>query len=140
MRLFIHVFNGSEIIDDPEGGEFPDLDAAVFEAAQSARDLIADQLRRGNPVPARWEVHVADEDGGVLEVIPFAELVATYDDLTMPEPTEEPQEGRKDTSFAALLARAKATAERSRSLNIEIQATVTDIQARLRTLSAINSG
>src|SRR5262245_63903936 len=120
MRFFIHVFNGSQTISDPEGGEFPHLDAAVAEAAQGARDLIADQLRRGNPVPARWEAHVADENGAVLEVIPFAALVATHDDLTMPEPIEEPREARKDTSIAAALARARATAERSQSLNIEI--------------------
>ena len=139
MRFFIHVFNGSQIIDDPEGAEFPDLDAAVFEAAQSARDLIADQLRRGNPVPARWEARVADEDGVVLEVIPLAALVAPDDDLTMPDPNGN-RETQKDACFATLFARAKASAERSRSLNIEIQATMTDIRAQLRALSASSLG
>jgi hypothetical protein len=136
MRFFIHVFNGSQVISDPEGGEFPDLDAAVAEAAQGAREIIVDHLRQGKPVPARWEVHLADEDGAVLEVLPLAALVATYDDFTTPESLEAPEAARKDAGFAAAYATAKATAERSRSPNDEIQATVMDIRAQLRMLSA----
>src|SRR3954471_5018605 len=61
MHFFINAFNGSEIMVDPDGGEFPDLNAAIDEAAQSGRDLIAGYLRDVNLMPARGEVRVVDQ-------------------------------------------------------------------------------
>jgi hypothetical protein len=138
MRFFIHLFNGSSVICDPEGEEFPDLAAAVAEAVQGARDLIADQLRQGKPVPARWEARIADEAGAILKAISFAALVTTNDDLTAHAPTERPSQVPQ--GFAAAFASAKATAERSRSLNAQIQTTVTEIRAQLRALSEFKFG
>jgi hypothetical protein len=45
------------------------------EANQSARDLMAEELRRGRPVPISWKAQLADDDGKILLTLPFARLV-----------------------------------------------------------------
>jgi hypothetical protein len=144
MRYHFHVFNGFRVILDPDGGDFPNLAAAAAEGAQSARDLIAEKLRAGKPFPKGWVVQIADPDGIVLEVIPFDELLTTEVDH-LPKPRIEAersslQSSSHDSDFPALYARAKASAERSRSLNEEIKATVGDIRERLRTLADFKLG
>jgi hypothetical protein len=134
MRIFFHVFNGSEMVFDPEGDEFPDWDAAVAEAMQTARDLAAERLRIGNPFPPGWAVHAADGHGALLKVISLAQLV----DVEGFAPISG--KPRKVSNFAALCASAEATAARSRSIHSEIKATVADIRAQLRSLATWNSG
>jgi len=106
LRYFIHIFNGSQLIAHPDGGDFPDLAAAAAEGAQSARDLVAEELRVGRPFPMRWEVHIAGPDGAVLEAVPFTSLLATEDDLE-PEPTVEaqPRARRPECGLEAIYAR-----------------------------------
>jgi len=106
-------------------------------AAQSARDMIAEELRGGKPVPARWEARVEDADGKVLDVIPLAVLVGTEHGYKAPTRTEEST--RNPASFAAD-AGARATADRSRSLNNDMQRTVSNIRAQLRTMAAWKIG
>jgi hypothetical protein len=129
MRYFIHVATAAETILDIEGAEFHDLQAAEVEAAQGARELIAEELRSGRPVPMEWRVQVAGEDGTVVTSIPFATLVFA---------------GRRSASgsavsdrdsLPAVYAHAKATSQRSRAINDEIQATVCDIRDQLRALA-----
>ena len=45
MRYFIHIVTDLERLVDPDGAEFPDLATARAEARQSARDLMAEDLR-----------------------------------------------------------------------------------------------
>src|SRR5262247_3604182 len=75
MRYFIHIVTEKERLVDHDGGEFTDLSSARVEASQSARDLMAEELRCGRPVPFSWQVQVADTDGNVLLTLPFARLV-----------------------------------------------------------------
>jgi hypothetical protein len=75
MRYFIHILTDKERLIDPDGSEFADLAAARAEASQSARDLMAEELRCGRPVPFTWQAQVADDEGNVLLTLPFARLV-----------------------------------------------------------------
>src|SRR5215813_8155688 len=75
MRYFIHIVTDAERVIDPGGAEFLDLESARTEACQSARDLMAEELRSGRPVPLGWRIQVADEDGFVLFMRRFARFM-----------------------------------------------------------------
>ena len=51
LRLFIHILTDNERIIDPDGQECADLATAQAEACQSARELMAQELRAGRPPP-----------------------------------------------------------------------------------------
>jgi hypothetical protein len=59
---------------DPEGVELPDLTAALVEAAVSARQLMADELRHGQIIPGR-HITITAEDGQVLATVAFADCL-----------------------------------------------------------------
>lgn len=68
-RYFFHIRN-SEHVDDAEGRELPDLEAAREHALEGARDLVCEDIRKG------WlnldhYVEVADEAGVVLLRLTF---------------------------------------------------------------------
>lgn len=130
MRFFLHMFTGSDVIADREGAEFDDLKAAEAEARQSARDLIAEHLRFGRPIPRHWQAQIASADGTVLRSIAFATLLGG--DVEVAETAAPP--GRH--GFSLLYARVRATADRSRQINEEIHTTVGAIKNQLRSLPA----
>jgi hypothetical protein len=48
MPLFyFHICNGTGFVEDEEGQELPDLDAARTAAIRSARSIMADDVQRG---------------------------------------------------------------------------------------------
>jgi hypothetical protein len=66
-------FDGS-IIEDEEGLELAGLDAAREEAVLSARSLVLEELRSGNPIGPTDGIAVSDETGHVLLTILFTEV------------------------------------------------------------------
>jgi len=81
MRCFIHIVNDTEFIRDGEGEDFSDRQEAAQEAAQVARDLMAEELRKGKPLPVRWKVLLALADDTVLMSLPFSQLIPAADPL-----------------------------------------------------------
>jgi hypothetical protein len=71
-RFFFHNQspNPEQIYCDPDGMEFPDLAAALVEAAAGARFLMADELRSRPILPGRW-FDITDADGHILARLPF---------------------------------------------------------------------
>jgi hypothetical protein len=65
-RYFFHVFDGVMWSRDEEGDEFPDVGAAIQEAALIARELLDDEE---GPTKADFRMEVADEHGSVVHVI-----------------------------------------------------------------------
>jgi hypothetical protein len=141
MRYFIHIVTDKERIVDPDGGEFADLASARDEASQSARDLMAEELRKGRPVPFTWLVQVADDEGNVLFTVPFARLVFSEviaaQLIRMSRPTTP-------EAHLALIARAKTTFARARTTNAEIKDGLTELRNQVRRLAqysnALGSG
>jgi len=136
MRYFIHIITDQERLADFDGGEFRDLACAREEASQSARDLMAEELRCGRPVPFTWRVQVADEGGKILLTLSFARLVfgevlaAQLSKIGHPTSPE---------AHLALIERAKATFARARSTNAEIKDGLTELRDQLRRLAQFNS-
>jgi hypothetical protein len=70
-RYFLHVRNQSELMEDPEGQECDSVEAAVREATQAARDLMAECLRNGQPLDKGRVMVVQDEAGEIVAEVPF---------------------------------------------------------------------
>jgi len=136
MQYFIHIVTVEERLVDPDGGKFADLASAREEASQSARDLMAEELRCGRPIPLNCRAPVADGEGTILLTLPFARLVfsevvagqlARIDRPTTPE------------VHLALIERAKATFTRARSTHAEIKDGLNELRKQVRKLAEYSS-
>src|SRR3954449_2888853 len=68
-RFYLDVLNGSQVLEDPDGQAFADLDAAMSEAVASARDLVAHGLLRNEDLSDRC-VLIRDDAGGTVARVP----------------------------------------------------------------------
>jgi hypothetical protein len=78
-RYFFHLRNNHQRLEDTEGSELADPEAAHHEAMDSAIDLICDRLKGG------WfqngqkifgsSIEVTDESGASLLTFPFSEIL-----------------------------------------------------------------
>ena len=132
MRFFIHIVTDHERIVDPEGAELPDLATARAEAGQSARDLMAEELRCGRPVPFGWRAQVADEEGTILITLPFAELVFGEG---VPDQMLRTSRTTSREMHLALIERAKVTFARARRSHSEIRTGLDELRVQVRRLA-----
>lgn len=72
-RYYFHVHNDI-LARDEEGREFPDLAAAREEAISGARDLIAEDIRRGKVTLSHW-IEIQDDAGNRLLTVSYGEAV-----------------------------------------------------------------
>ncbi len=72
-RYFFHVYD-DVIAQDEEGVELPSIEAARLNALIGARDLIAEQVRRGYLVLSHW-IDVVDEQGAPVLTVAFRDAV-----------------------------------------------------------------
>ena len=120
MRCFIHTVTDTEFIRDPDGEDFADRWMAEKEAAQVARDLMAEALRKGKPLPVNWKVLLASADDTVLMSLPFSQLIPS------PPPSlhsaldliqlHDPGEGKRlaNTDLHIMQGRARIEAQKVR--------------------------
>ena len=72
-RFFFHIRDG-ESVDDPDGVYLPDARTARMEALRSARDIMAEDVRRGQLHLSSW-IEVTDQNGEAIFAVPFAEAL-----------------------------------------------------------------
>jgi hypothetical protein len=137
MHLFIHICNGPQLMRDPEGAEFASVDAAVAEATQSARDLIAQELTAGREVPSNWQALVATGDGTIIEAVPFSTIAAAPANGVHSLVADAPR--KRSSEFAALYANAQRIAEQSRSTTAEMRSLFGDIRDQLRRMATLKT-
>ena len=70
-RYFLHVQDGSDMLEDPCGQNFDDLAAAEREAAAAARDLMAEALRCNEPLGLQRMMLINDEEGHTISTVAF---------------------------------------------------------------------
>jgi hypothetical protein len=70
-RYFLHI---DELDTDPEGTEFPGLEAARAEAVLAARELLAEFIFEGREV-IPLKILIADEAGQVLDTIHMRDVL-----------------------------------------------------------------
>lgn len=73
-RYFMHVCNGSGFVEDQEGVDLPDRDAARAKAIEAARDIMAGDLRKGELDLSSF-IEVEDEGRNLLFTLHFTEAV-----------------------------------------------------------------
>jgi hypothetical protein len=69
-RYFLHLRDGTEQLLDPEGQEFPSLDAMREFVLFSARDLMTGDITRG-VLDLRFRIDAEDEHGKIVHTMPF---------------------------------------------------------------------
>jgi hypothetical protein len=136
MRYFIHIITDEERLVDPDGCVFADLDSARAEDSQSARDLMAEELRCGHPVPFGWRAQVADGDGKVVLTLPFALLVFSEVMAAHLSKTVRPA---SPEAHLALIERAKTTFARAKTTNAEIRDGLIELRNQVRRLAQYGS-
>ena len=80
-RFYFHICDGAGFVEDEEGREMRDADAARAEAVKGARGLMADDLQRGTLALSSF-VEVEDENHHLLFTISFKDMIEI--DLTPP--------------------------------------------------------
>lgn len=73
-RYFFHVRNGDSLIQDLEGIDLPDLDAARIEALEGARSLLSETVRTGGVLDGQ-RFEIVDESGQVLDTLSFRDAL-----------------------------------------------------------------
>ena len=69
-RYFMHLRDGTEQILDPEGQDFPSVEAVRKAALVSARDLMTGDIREG-VLDLRFRIDVEDDNGEIVYTLPF---------------------------------------------------------------------
>lgn len=69
-RYFFHIREGSELIEDLEGVDLPDIASVEEEAIQAAREILADRIKSGKVIDGQ-AFHVVDANGARVAQIPF---------------------------------------------------------------------
>lgn len=85
-RFYFHVCDGAGFVEDEEGRELPDQEAARAEAVKGARGLMADDLQRGTLALSSF-VEVEDENHRLLFTISFKDMV----DIDLTPPVKPPR-------------------------------------------------
>ena len=73
-RFYLDVLDGDQVIQDLEGIDFADLQTALAEASQGARDLVAHGIMQNEDVSGQSFV-IRDEQGEVVTTVPFRETL-----------------------------------------------------------------
>lgn len=69
-RYFFHARLGDDLALDPEGEDFPDLQAAHEEALRCAREIVAEKLLAEEPIEGHC-IEIVGEDGNLLLSVPL---------------------------------------------------------------------
>jgi len=77
--FYLDIIDRDQRVDDPDGQEFPSVEAATEEARLSAREMVASDLREGRPLGLHRLIEVRDELGAVAARITFTEAMPCND-------------------------------------------------------------
>lgn len=73
-KYYFHVRKNGLLEQDPEGAEFPTLEAAYGEAIQAAREMLAEKVLSGGVIDGH-KFEITAEDGTVLRDVPFRSVL-----------------------------------------------------------------
>lgn len=73
-RYFFHVRSHEGFSEDHEGTEFKTDALARIEAVQSAREMMAEKILKGEIIDGEV-FEIVREDGSLVEVLPFRSVV-----------------------------------------------------------------
>ena len=71
-RLYLHLRDGVDLCEDPDGGDYPSIADARDEAIQGAREIMSDHIKFGERMD-HCVIEIVDEEGRVVLLVPFQE-------------------------------------------------------------------
>lgn len=71
---FFHIRDADVLMEDPDGSDLADIAAAIAEAKEGARSLIAEKIRLGQVVQP-GSIEITSPDGQLLQVVTFREVL-----------------------------------------------------------------
>lgn len=74
-RYFFHIRSRTERIEDREGADFDTLDAAVTEARLAAREILAEDVRKGQVDDTRL-FEIFNERGELVARLSFKDAIS----------------------------------------------------------------
>ncbi len=72
--FYFHLRYSDGLVEDPDGSELADLEAAIEEAKASARALVAERIGE-NKLLQPTTIEITDEKGNVLHTVTFREVL-----------------------------------------------------------------
>jgi hypothetical protein len=69
-RFYLDVLDGDQVIEDPDGMDFANLEAAISEATAGARDLVAHGIMQNEDVSGQVFL-IRDNHGETVATVPF---------------------------------------------------------------------
>jgi hypothetical protein len=72
-RFYFNFTHESEVFEDSEGAELPDLASVRDQANKAARDVMRTRFARHGPDWSGWWIRVKDETGTEVVAIPFSQ-------------------------------------------------------------------
>ena len=84
-RYFLHLRDGTEECLDPEGQDFPSMEALRRAVMLSARDLIAGDVRDG-VIDFRFRIDAEDGDGEIVYSLPFKHAFSIIPETELTQP------------------------------------------------------
>ena len=73
-KYFFHKRDGSELVEDEEGTDLPDLEAARNEAILAAREMMAEMVLEGKVVDGQ-QFEITSEDGSIADIVTFKSAI-----------------------------------------------------------------
>ena len=132
MRYHLNIVTAKGILQDLDGEEFPDIYAAMVEAEQSARALMASELAAGRKLLPDWAIQIANGRGVVLDHITFGELLRRDGSPVSAQMAARASEIIKGARTS--VEEARASVPESRKLRREVREGLDKTHAELRTL------
>jgi hypothetical protein len=74
-QFYLNVRKGDALLEDPEGVEFVSLEAARDEAIAAAREIMSEQISRGELPERNSGFEIMDHDGHLVLTVPFDEAL-----------------------------------------------------------------
>src|SRR5262245_244026 len=117
MPLFFFNFRDGKTFEADEVGlELPDLDAAYFEAFETAKEMWGEAIRSLRN-PSRQQFEISDAKGNTLMVVPFKEVMDSLKGVPKPPPMATAERAAKLSSeVAESIVMARRHLDESRAL------------------------
>jgi len=72
--FYFHLRHSDGLVEDPDGSELADLEAAIEEAKAGVRALVAESIRE-NKLLQPTTIEITDDKGNVLDTVTFREVL-----------------------------------------------------------------
>jgi hypothetical protein len=74
-QFFFNVRTGPYVVEDHEGSDLANLEAARREAILDARSAMSTAIKEGRDISRRVTIEVCDDKGRILMLVPYTDAI-----------------------------------------------------------------